>query len=228
MVKPLIILIPPSEGKASGGSCRPLIKVSPQLKIMLDRFLNFKGDQEKLLGVKGQALKDAVECNKNILSSPTLPAIERYTGVVYQGIKYPLLSISAKNFLNEHVRIVSALFGLLAPQDLIPEYKLKIEKLDAQKYWKPLIAERLKSCFVIDLLPQAHQKAVDYKDGVAVDFIVQKNGKRIPAGHNGKLIKGKFVRWLCENKISGPDDFVRFVEDGFKWNGLEFTKKLNG
>jgi len=144
--------------------------------------------------------------------------------VVYNGINYGALPDKSKEFFKAHVRIVSALFGLLKADDLIPDYKLKIEKLDAAKYWQPIISNKLKGHFIIDLLPQTHQKAVDYDNGLKIDFIVRKYGKAIPAGHHGKLIKGKFVYWLCRHGLTDPKDFSGFNEDGFKFDGANFIK----
>ena len=90
--------------------------------------------------------------------------------------------------INKRVRIISGLFGLVKPDQNIPDYKLKIDKLDAQKWWKPIL--ELKDEFVIDLLPQAHRKAFHYEKGITIEFVLEKNGKKQPAGHNGKLIKG--------------------------------------
>ena len=220
-----VILIPPSEGKTLDGSGAPLKKAPPLSAPMIERLRAYDGDPGKLLGVKGKALEAAVDANARVLKSPTLPAIERYSGVVYQGIDYASLNAATRKWFDNHVRIVSALFGLVAPGDLIPDYKLKIEKLDAAKYWKPLVAAELKKAYVIDLLPQAHKKAVAFEQGVSPDFIVIKNGKRKPAGHHGKLIKGRFVRWLCENRVKNAEAFGDFAEDGFAWDGENFIKK---
>ncbi len=221
----LLILIPPSEGKSSHGRFKPLGRFDPKVKVIYDRLTAYSGDVSELYGVKGKALEAAVAANCAVLSSETLPAIERYSGVVYDGIDYPSLPDKAKKFFNDHVRIVSALFGLLKPKDLIPDYKLKIEKLDTAKYWRPILARELKGFFIIDLLPQAHQKAVAYDQGVKVDFIVQKNGKPTPAGHQGKLIKGKFIRWLCLEQVTDPKDFGRFQEEGFRFDGENFVRR---
>lgn len=222
----VIILIPPSEGKTPCGTGKPLTKLDDHVKPVYERLLAYRGDLSQLYGVKGKALEAARMANEQLLKAPTLPAIERYSGVVYDGIDFPTLSIQAQQFFNDHVRIVSALFGLLSPQDLIADYKLKIEKLDAASYWKPIIARKLKGRFVIDLLPQAHQKAVSYEHGVRVDFIIVKNGKSVPAGHQGKLIKGKFIRWLCQHAVTDPKHFSGFNEDGFHFNGTDFIKTI--
>lgn len=222
----VIILIPPSEGKTPCGTGEPLTKLDDQVKPVYDRLLAYRGDLSQLYGVKGKALEAARLANTQLLTAPTLPAIERYSGVVYDGISYSTLTAKAQQFFNDHVRIVSALFGLVSPQDPIPDYKLKIEKLDAAAYWKPIITKKLAGCFVIDLLPQAHQKAVSYERGVRVDFIIIKNGRSVPAGHQGKLIKGKFVRWLCQHAVTDPKDFSGFKEDGFRFDGSNFVKKI--
>jgi cytoplasmic iron level regulating protein YaaA (DUF328/UPF0246 family) len=216
------ILIPPSEGKATGGHHSP-IEPSSAIQSMIETLQQYSGDQQKLLGVKGVALDMAIQTNKDILTSKTLPAIERYTGVVYKALDYPSLPAPAQKFADNHIRIVSAIFGLVKPRDHIPNYKLKIEKLHAAKYWQPTITKQLEGTFVIDLLPQAHKKAVSWKKGINVEFKIMQNGAAKPAGHMGKHIKGRFVRWLCEKQITDPRRFSEFSEEGFIWNGNQFV-----
>ncbi len=220
----ILILIPPSEGKQPNGHSNPLKKVEEPARSMVSKINEYEGEWGKVLGVKDKALEKALDANKKILSSKTLPAIERYTGVVYNAIGYPSFSKESKNFFDQHVRIVSALWGLVKPTDLIPDYKLKIDKLGADKYWLPINREILKNVFVIDLLPKAHKKAVAFDSGVSVDFIVTKNGKSVPAGHQGKHIKGRFIRWLAQQQSCDPKMFKEFKEEGFQWCGEKFVK----
>ena len=194
------ILIPPSEGKSAGGSGAPLKSVGKNVAALAKQLAKPGTDWDKILGVKNRALEKAIGANRDLLKSPTMRAMERYTGVVYQAIDYPTLDKKAQTFFNAHVRIVSALFGLVEPRQLIPDYKLKIDKLGAANHWRPILKDALKNAFIIDLLPQAHQKAVDYTDGMVINFLRMKNGKRISAGHHGKQIKGRFIRWLCDHQ----------------------------
>lgn len=223
---PLMMLIPPSEGKKVGGTPKPCSLWNEDVLTMIEK-LNQVNDASwsNILGVKGKALAHAIEANQRLKSAPTMPAIERYTGVVYNAIDYASMSSTAQCFFNQHVRIVSALFGLVAPQDFIPEYKLKIDKLGADKYWRPVLAQQLNHVSVLDLLPQAHRKAVKYSQGCAIDFLIIKNGKNKPAGHQGKHIKGRFIRWVCEHKATDPDQWRHFNEEGFAWQDGVFVKK---
>ena len=217
-----IILIPPSEGKADGGSNPPLKSVSGITADLIEEIK--EADPKKLYGLKKKALEKAITANKDVLNSETMPAIERYTGVVYDAIDYQ--SLKNKTDFDERVLIVSGLFGLVSPTDLIPNYRLKIDKLKAAKLWLNSNSGQLKDKFVIDLLPQAHKKAVKYKNGIEVEFVLKKAGKKMPAGHQGKHIKGRFVRWLIENNVANPDNFKDFKEDGYQWTGKIFLKEV--
>ncbi len=223
----MLILIPPSEGKTPGGTHPPLAAPSSPVKTMIQQLQTYSGDLEKLLGVKGPALKKACQINTEILSNPTLPAIERYSGVVYKAIDYPSLDAKAKKFFNTHVRIISAIFGLVAPLDLIPDYKLKIDKLGAQAFWRDILTPQVKDVICFNLLPKAHQKAITLKHSWNIDFVITKNGKSTRSGHQGKYIKGRFVRWLCQNQITHPDDGEGFKEEGYHWTGTRFDLDID-
>ena len=82
---------------------------------------------------------------------------------------------------------------------------------------------------IFDLLPQVYRKA--YKPGknvINVDFKVEKKGKKTAAGHFGKAVKGKFIRFLAENSITDTKDFSGFNYDGFEWvDNDHFVKVIN-
>ncbi|BDQ38188.1 hypothetical protein SYK_25480 [Pseudodesulfovibrio nedwellii] len=218
----IIILIPPSEGKADGGNDKSLKSVSGVVADLIEAIK--EADPNKLYGLKEKALEKAITVNKEVLSSKTMPAIERYTGVVYDAIDYQTLK--NKSDFDKKVFIVSGLFGLVRPTDLIPNYRLKIDKLKAAKVWLNSNSEQLKDKFVIDLLPQAHKKAVKYENGIEVGFVLKKAGKKMPAGHQGKHIKGRFIRWFVENNITDLKYFKDFKEEGYKWTGEVFLKEV--
>lgn len=217
----IIILIPPSEGKAKGGNKEPLKSINHITGELIKEIS--KADPKKLYGLKEKALAEAIANNKEILNSKTLAAINRYTGVVYDAIDYSTLI--NKELFDKRVRIVSGLFGLVSPKDLIPNYRLKIDKLNSSKLWIEENSKKLKSKFVIDLLPKAHKKAVSYEEGVEVEFVKMKNGKKTSAGHQGKHVKGLFVRWLIENNITDVKEFKRFKQEDYFWNGKCFLRE---
>jgi len=226
------ILIPPSEGKAKIKSLDILFKdtdfkFSKYTQQIVDLLCLI--ENEDLTSVYGTSQEKAImfhRQNQDIFNSKCVPAIERYTGVVYDHIDWSSLSKKSQEYMKQHIIIFSGLFGLLAPDTLIPDYKLKMNVLSLKNLWKPIISESLEGEDIIfDLLPQVHRKAyTPTKNTIQIDFLVKKQGKTSAAGHFGKAVKGQFIRFLAQNQIKKTKDFSKFEYDGFKWDGKHFVK----
>ena len=76
--------------------------------------------------MKGKALVAATAANRAVAKAPTLPAIERYTGVLYDALDHRSLSAAHRRRLDASVVIFSGLWGAVMPADPIPDYKLKM------------------------------------------------------------------------------------------------------
>lgn len=158
---------------------------------------------------------DALGADHPAGRAPTRAAIERYTGVLYKELDPATIAGSAKRRLNSQVLVVSGLWGLVAPKDPIPDYKLKMSasvpplgKLST--WWQPAItevlADRAGGAVVWDLLPNEHAAAVDWggiapRQRVTVTFL-DRNGRTV--SHWNKLLKGSIVRWLAETGERDP------------------------
>mgnify|MGYP001253107887 CR=1 FL=1 len=228
------ILIPPSEGKA---------KIKPSNLIFADTNFKFERhvnqvvrlleliDDEDLRSVYGTSPEKALifhRQNQDVFNSPCAPAIERYTGVVYEHINWETLSENAQQYMEKYICIFSGLFGMLTPKTPIPDYKLKMNVLSLQHHWSPVLTEELKNeTLIIDLLPQVHRKAYNpnKKNVITVDFQIISKGKKTAAGHFGKAVKGEFIRYMSENNVTSIDQFEGFEFDGFKWDGSAFLKE---
>ncbi|SVE14764.1 uncharacterized protein METZ01_LOCUS467618, partial [marine metagenome] len=194
------------------------------------RLLELIGDED-LRSVYGTSSEKALmfhRQNQDIFNSPCAPAIERYTGVVYEHIDWLSLSEKSKKYMEKHVIIFSGLFGMLTPLTPIPDYKLKMNVLSLQHHWNPILTEALQNeKSIIDLLPQVHRKAYqpNKKNVTPVDFLIINKGKKTAAGHFGKAVKGEFIRYMSENNVTSVDQFNGFEYDGFKWDGSSFIKE---
>ena len=100
--------------------------------------------------------------------------------------------------------------------------------LQLQAHWNPTITSLLaEEDIVFDLLPQVHRKAYKPKKNVVkVDFSVINKGKKTAAGHFGKAVKGKFIRFLAQNQIMDISNFQKFEYDGFYWDKDHFVKEI--
>ena len=228
------ILIPPSEGKAKAKPTKTLFsKTNFRFEREVNQVVRLLEliDDEDLRSVYGTSAEKALmfhRQNQDIFNSPCAPAIERYTGVVYEHISLSTISEKAKNYMEKYVYIFSGLFGLLTPNTLIPDYKLKMNVLSLQHHWHPILTEALiNEKMIIDLLPQVHRKAYqpNKENIIPVDFLILNKGKKSAAGHFGKAVKGEFIRYIAENNITNIDDFSGFEYEGFKWDGESFVKE---
>ena len=168
--------------------------------------------------------------NEDVFKSRCAPAIMRYTGVVYEHLNWGTLSENGKKYMEKHVLIFSGLFGMTTPLTLIPNYKLKMNVLSLQYHWNHTLTKILDNeDLIFDLLPQVYRKAYtpNKKNVVKVEFIVENKGKKTSAGHYGKAVKGKFIRFLAENSVKALSDFKNFEYDGFKWEAGHFVKRIN-
>ena len=209
------ILLPPSEGKAEGGA--PRTKWSPDSGVFGNALGDFRGDiaerltaakggDAKLLGVKGAHLERAQLANKALVGSPTLPAWQRYTGVVWDHLGLGSFSAAQRNAAIKRIFVPSGLLGLVRADDPVPDYRLKMgARLTPfglmSTWWRDdltdAFAQHVKKRIVVDLLPQEHRAALDAASLptlMRVD-LVSKEGK-VVGGHNAKAAKGLLARHL--------------------------------
>lgn len=161
----------------------------------------------------------------------TLPAMQRYTGVLYQELAWSTLPAAARRRGNEQLRIVSGLWGLVAPTDPLPPYRLKMSaSLDGlgrlSTWWKPrlapVLAELTDGRVVWDLLPNEHEAAMLWGPTtparrVTIRFL-DAEGKTV--SHWNKLLKGSLVRWLLTERPAGPDALDSFRHPlGYRFDG---------
>ena len=230
----MIILIPPSEGKNRIKKPLDTKFKDTEFRLMEDverviRLLDLIS-VEDLRSIYGTSQEKALSFhrqNQDAMNSRCWYAVERYTGVVYENLEWGTLPKRAKNYMEKNVRIISGLFGLLTPKTLIPEYKLKMNVLSLQYHWNPILTEELENeDLIIDLLPQVHRKAYNSsKKVLEIEFLVTSTGETSTAGHYGKAVKGKFIRYLALNQIKSIDEFEGFSYDGFNWDGKAFIKE---
>ena len=217
----LVILLPPSEGKAPGGG-GPAWSVDDgrfgsQLAAGRTRVVNAlrraKGGTAKQLGAKADLLGAAKAANLSALGAPTLPAHERFTGVVWGHLAPGTRPARARRRAEAGVLVLSALTGITAWSDPVPDFRLKLSASlppvgNLARFWRPtlsaLLDDHLSGHTVVDLLPNEH-RAAWIPDLERYDLrrpaLVFPDGR--PAGHGGKAAKGLLARALL---VSGDVD----------------------
>ena len=228
----MLILTPPSEGKSAENTVKIRFNETDFVfKRQVGEILELlkELDQKNIISIYGTTLDKANALhhnNLNIFEKDCSKAMERYTGVVFKNIDWNSLNMDSKNYLNQHLRILSGLFGILKPDTLIPDYKLKMNVLSLAKFWKKDISKYLENeGLILDLLPAIHRNAFHLENNIVqINFMINKNGKILQSAHSGKVVKGKFIRFLAQNNVQDIHGIKNFEYDGYKWNGKIFIK----
>ena len=210
----MLIVLPPSETKSFGGDHPPLDWDSlsfPELNSVRKQIaadLVALDDPFTVLGISNK-LAAEVEANQQLLTSPTTPAILRYTGVLYDALSADTLPNEAL----QRLAIGSALFGVVRAGDLIPHYRLsggtKLPTRSSsttptlKSRWGGLITEVLSSAddLVVDLRSGTYQQLGRLKTAITVRVeSVQPDGTRKVVSHFNKHYKGELARVLALSK----------------------------
>lgn len=220
----MLILVPPSEGKAVGSRGRPLDLEQlsfPELTETRARVVealttvSARPDALEVLGV-GAGVRDQVDRNVVLRSAPTLPASRLYTGVLYDALDLSSLDRSAKARAARRLVVISALFGALRPNDKVPSYRLSMDvglpgvgKLAAG--WRPALDLVLPAAagrgVVVDLRSSTYAAAWRpvgelAERTVAVNvFREQPDGTRSVVSHMAKHTRGLVARWLLQSGV---------------------------
>lgn len=216
----MIVLLPPSETKRDGGSERVLrletlsfggLTSSRRKAITALRALSrsVSGSMSALgLGVTQRA---EIDRNRTLTTSPVMPAMDRYTGVLYDALEAESLSEGERRFAATHVVIGSALFGLLGAGDEIPAYRLShntsLPGLSLRRHWKDVIAAELdRDGLILDLRSESYAH-LGTAPGVVYVRVVSEgaDGRRKALSHFNKAAKGRFTRALIQAGIVHAD-----------------------
>lgn len=175
-------------------------------------------------------------------------AIQAYTGVVFKALKYDDLTDSQQAVCDRDVRIISSLYGILRPDDIIKPYRLDFTTKVAPSggalnaYWRKDVTINLvktirEGCYgaVLNLLPNDAAKCIDWKIvkrfcGVwKIDFaeVTEADTMRTPTATKLKTMRGKMVRQIICDGITGINELMRMESDDFVYEGLgEYSNHL--
>jgi cytoplasmic iron level regulating protein YaaA (DUF328/UPF0246 family) len=242
----VIVLLPPSESKRDGGDAHSVLDVdslsfpslAPQRRTALRalaRLSRSVTESNVALGL-GRTQRFEIDRNRSIRSSPTMPALDRYTGVLFDALDAGSLDGSAREWARRNVVVQSALFGLLRADDRIPAYRLshdsRLADLRLARLWPDAEVAVLQELggLILDLRSEAYV-ALGPTTGLQNAHYVRvvsaaSDGTKRALNHFNKKGKGEFVRVLAQ---SGAE--LDTVDGVFEWganNGVRLERGAAG
>ncbi len=168
-------------------------------------------------------------------------AIFAFNGDVYEGLQAYSLSEKDLKFAQSHLRILSGLYGLLKPLDLMQPHRLEMGTALSNKYgknlyafWKPVLApviNRLltsKKDVLVNLASQEYFNSVDHRQLVSrvltCQFEDYKSGQYKVIGFYAKRARGLMARYIIQNNIDSVDKLKDFAVEGYLFSAEASTE----
>ena len=162
-------------------------------------------------------------------------AILAFKGDVYQGLDAESLSETELIWAQKHVRILSGLYGILKPMDLMQPYRLEMgTKFETKRghnlydFWKSIITEELNKNFssdnstLLNLASNEYFKSINVSElkanVISPVFMDKKNGKYKIISFFAKKARGLMTRYIIKNRIEDITDIQNFEEGGYSFN----------
>ncbi|MGB4135825.1 MAG: peroxide stress protein YaaA [Microbacterium sp.] len=209
------VLLPPSETKHPGGSGAALdvdALALPSLRThreaVIDALIALSADEDAAARVLklSASQREEIAHNARLRTAPTLPAVDRYTGVLYDALGAGSLGGWGRRWLGEHVLIHSAPFGPIGALDPIPAYRLSAGTAlpgipPLRRHWADATTAALADAtLLLDLRSEAYVALGPVPVGVASAYVrvVTEQGRAL--NHFNKKAKGELVRALAEDR----------------------------
>ena len=234
----------------------PAKKLDTSVKVQNSKMnTSFLGESTKLIQtLKGKSileLKDLMGLSDNlaqlnwqrfqdwdISNRNTYKALELFNGAVYEGVNAKNFNKSDNDFAQNNLRILSGLYGILKPNDLILPYRLEmgtklktIKGNNLYRFWQDKlhqnIGDELNNEVLINLASNEYSKVLKLNkiksEVITPVFKDYKNGKLKVISFFAKRARGEMVNFIIKNRITSPEELK-----SFKNNGYAFSEESNG
>ena len=170
--------------------------------------------------------------NMNLYQMLT-PAVLSYEGIAFQYMAPSVFENQQFEYLQNHLRILSAFYGVLKPMDGVTPYRLEMqakaeieETTNLYNYWGDRLYHSVidDSRTIINLASKEYSKCIerylsDKDNYITITFCELSGDKLVTKGTYAKMARGEMVRFMAENNIENPVDIQKFDRLGYIFRG---------
>jgi hypothetical protein len=163
------------------------------------------------------------------LRNALTPAVLSYEGIAYQYMAPAVFEDSSFAYVQEHLRILSAFYGVLKPMDGVTPYRLEMQakaSIGANKNLYELWGARLyeevrdESGIIINLASKEYSKCIEkylteQDTYITITFGEMSGGKIVTKGTYAKMARGEMVRYMAEHQIENPEEIKNYDRLGY-------------
>ena len=176
---------------------------------------------EKKFKLKKDKAEKLLEFYQNYENEKSGNALASYTGVAYKAIKIETFDKSDFEYLESHLVILSALYGILTPYTNVKEYRLDMtnsifENKSLYEVWKSSVNEYFeKEDIILNLASKEYSKLINSDKLIDFEFLEDSNGKLKQVSTNSKKMRGFMLNYIVKNKISDVKKLRNTTLDGY-------------
>jgi|AntRauTorcE11897_2_1112592.scaffolds.fasta_scaffold04875_4 cytoplasmic iron level regulating protein YaaA (DUF328/UPF0246 family) len=188
-----------------------------------DELSEFYGISQKLADFNHERLHDFKENNH---------ALYAYVGEQFKALEATSLDDESTEYLNQHLVILSAMYGAVRPFDCIGLYRLPMglkkdgKKLD--RHWRDTLEAHFKKDTLINLASKEYSDALKGLPMIRVDFLIpdKSGGMRKAHAMEAKKMRGLFVHYAAQKKLKDEEGLKAFNLEGYAYNDVHSKDKV--
>ena len=187
-----------------------------------------KKTMQKIMKLSDKQIEEVYDIYHNEAALEEGHAIMTYTGFVYKKLSIPAYKKAEFAYLEKHVRILDALYGILKPSTLIKPYRLDFLMNIGENlydYWS--VQDVLKGQVILNLASNEYSQMLKGLDLINVSFLQTKNGGYKNIATYTKQARGSLLDYMVLNKVTDLQTIKAFKADGYAYNeDLSSAKEL--
>ena len=184
---------------------------------------------KNIMKLKGDLLNKTYKDIQNHKKLKNVPAISMYYGVSFKELELEDYSEKSLKYLKNNLLILSALYGISLPFDLLKKYRLDMTMSIIDKglysFWEKDVTDYIsnilnKDEILLNLASSEFSKVIDNKKipMINIDFKEEKDGVYKSVSTYSKKARGKFLNYLIKNQINNLEDIKKVELDKYSLN----------
>lgn len=221
----LKVLLSPSKEQQYTAEPIDDMKMLPYLrktKSLVEKIKQYSPEElSNIMGIKNNLLETVYSTYQNFGHTGILPAIQAYNGLAFRQIPSEAYSDDELCYLEDHLRILSAMYGILTPLTGMSAYRLdmKMNVLEESlyAYWKEELSKPFDEGETIVNLASKEFSRLIKMPMVTVEFKEYKNGKLKTIGTNAKKARGLMVDFMVRNRVKAVEELKSFNTEEWRF-----------
>ena len=185
-----------------------------------------KSEVQSIMKLSKDLLNQTYSNIKNYNTLQEFQAFDAFTGLVFFNMKRDTYTKEEHTYIDNHIRILDAFYGILEPGTMIKPYRLDMKMsigFSLYKHWS--VTPYFNDEVIINLASSEFSKMIDSPNMISISFLQQKGDSFVNQATYSKQARGLFADFMIQNKVTDIEELYTFNKDGYSYNKELSTKQ---